>query len=47
MPMKEKTAELVIKIVLVIVDWANAILKDKRKEKTNDSKGTAKKRSQG
>ena len=45
--MKEKTAELVIKIVLVVVDWANAILKDKRKEKNNDSKGTAKKRSQG
>jgi len=44
--MKEKTAELVIKIVLVIVDWANAILKDKRKEKDNDGKGTAKKRSQ-
>ena len=38
--MKEKTAELVIKIVLVIVDWANAILKDKRKEKNNDRKGT-------
>ena len=36
--MKEKTAELVIKIVLVVVDWANAILKDKRKEKTMTAK---------
>jgi len=45
--MKEKTAELVIKIVLVIVDWANAILKDRRKEKDNDSEGTTKKRSKG
>ena len=42
--LKEKTAELVIRIVLVIIDWANTILKDKRKDKGNDGKGTTKKR---
>jgi hypothetical protein len=41
--MKEKTADLLIRIAVIIVDWANTILKEKRKDKGNDGKGTNKK----
>jgi hypothetical protein len=42
--MKEKTADLLIRIVVIIVDWANTILKEKRKDKGNDGKGINKKK---
>ena len=37
--MTEKTAELVIKIIIEVADWLTDKLKNRKKEKPNDDEG--------
>jgi hypothetical protein len=39
--MTQRTLDLLVRIAIEIVDWINVILKDKRRKKNYDSKGTS------
>ena len=44
--MEEKTAKLLIRIVVELANWLIDLLKNKRKEKTHDDQGTTEERRQ-